>query len=522
MKTSKVTSNVARRIPSIAGITPQALFLVFSILIGLTASLTMPIGGGADEPSHLARVEQLANLQITPVSVGYAEDYAVDTVEAEENARLYGGWGDAALYDLATKGLLGFQAYQHDYTFPLWDDPESMSSLEYGENGTEAHVFSNASVNAPLIYAPYIVGFLIGRIMGLSVFWMVVLMRLVGLAVYILAAYWCIRIIPVGKWPLAIVAFLPATMASVSTVSADTVTAILAFAMVVLFVDFLLSNDISTSRWVALGVVSLLLPLAKMAYAPFLGFLIALPLLKPKLRSRSALIKLTAFFVGGLVLLLLWYSVIRGINTGAMWKLDISPGEQMQNVLAHPVHFLKAFLFSLPFYDVLQATTMGNQGTYSHAYYEDGGWLCVLLLCVATQLHDSREKPIPAEIQEKILLVFVVLCAVFLLSAFLVLLALYLTFTPVGSDCIDGVQARYFIPLAPLLLISISLLSQRGAQEGTDSSVASEKGEVGVSAVPAFCSAWDERRKRALTYGAVALSVLVYFAFVVAVVYSVF
>ena len=37
-------------------------------------------------------------------------------------------------------------------------------------------------------------------------------------------------------------------------------------------------------------------------------------------------------------------------------------------------------------------------------------------------------------------------------SAELIFLSLYVTWTPVGMDRIDGVQGRYFIPLLPMLL----------------------------------------------------------------------
>ena len=39
-----------------------------------------------------------------------------------------------------------------------------------------------------------------------------------------------------------------------------------------------------------------------------------------------------------------------------------------------------------------------------------------------------------------------------LCSIELIFVALYLTWTPVGMDRIDGIQGRYFIPLLPILL----------------------------------------------------------------------
>jgi hypothetical protein len=42
--------------------------------------------------------------------------------------------------------------------------------------------------------------------------------------------------------------------------------------------------------------------------------------------------------------------------------------------------------------------------------------------------------------------------AAVLSSIELIFVALYLTWTPVGADRVDGIQGRYFIPLLPVLL----------------------------------------------------------------------
>ena len=47
------------------------------------------------------------------------------------------------------------------------------------------------------------------------------------------------------------------------------------------------------------------------------------------------------------------------------------------------------------------------------------------------------------------------LAAVFATSAIATIAAMYVTYTPVGSSFIDGVQGKYFIPIATLLLLSI-------------------------------------------------------------------
>ena len=47
---------------------------------------------------------------------------------------------------------------------------------------------------------------------------------------------------------------------------------------------------------------------------------------------------------------------------------------------------------------------------------------------------------------------------IFVAVSAMIIGTLYLGFTPVGSDEIDGVQMRYFIPVLPILLVLIGKL----------------------------------------------------------------
>lgn len=503
-------------------ITPHFCFLFFALLTGITAALTTPAGGGLDEHTHILRVEQLANAQITPVEVGFAEGYEVNTDEEQNNARVYGGECDSAMSDLAYRGTHNLQERLYTYSFPLWDDRESATWLQYGSQGTSTQIFSNTSVNIPYVYLPYIIGFFLGRLLDLPVFWLIILMRLMGLAVYILIIYWCIRITPIGKWPLSVIAFSPPVVSTISNVSADTVTIVLAFSFIALFLDFLFNENIPASHWFALGFASVLLPTAKMAYAPLLGLLVILPLVQASLRNRTSITKLAAFFIGGIILLLFWYGIIKNINTGAMWKLDIDPNAQMHFILAHPLHFIKILVSSLPFFDVLQTASMGVQGRFSDAYFGKRGWLIVVIICIAAQLHEPDEKRIPNNIKENLVLIFSAISIIFLLSAFLVLMALYLTFNSIGSDIIDGIQPRYFIPLAPLVLLPISFLTQKGEKPGQDkgASTAMQKNAAPLSA--RTDRLWIKRCKNAMVAGIVVYSLAAYASFVVLIFHSVF
>ena len=77
-------------------------------------------------------------------------------------------------------------------------------------------------------------------------------------------------------------------------------------------------------------------------------------------------------------------------------------------------------------------------------------WLMafVLVLCIITLIDNDSDQLI-LSIKNKIVLFFSVAC-----SWGLVVTALYMTFTPVGLNVVNGVQGRYWGPLVlPLLLL---------------------------------------------------------------------
>jgi uncharacterized membrane protein len=51
------------------------------------------------------------------------------------------------------------------------------------------------------------------------------------------------------------------------------------------------------------------------------------------------------------------------------------------------------------------------------------------------------------------------------LSALAVVTMLYLTWTPLGGAAIEGIQGRYFFPLAPLVLMAF-YVRRRGVRKG--------------------------------------------------------
>ena len=348
---------------------------------------------------------------------------------------------------------MNLQTSQHEYSFPTWTDPQSNTLQAYGSQGEETHVFSNTAAYAPIVYLPHVLGFHLAKTLDLPVYWLVIFLRIIGLALYIAVTFWCIRAIPFGKWPFAVFASLPSTVSAVSTVTADTVTVVLSFMLITVFMRFICEKP-TRSDWIVLGITTILLPVAKMAYVPLILLVLIIPLVNIDLRKRRQLGTLAAFFVCGVLGFVIWYSLIKNINTGAMWKVGIDPSAQIAFITSHPFTYCKTIIYSLITPDVLQVTSTGVQTLLMKS-----GWLGVIVLCSSMLILDKRELKTPWLLDKKrTILVFTVFLIIFLACAILTITALYLTFTTPESSDVSGVQERYFIPFALLALLPIYLL----------------------------------------------------------------
>ncbi|TMJ32926.1 MAG: DUF2142 domain-containing protein [Alphaproteobacteria bacterium] len=81
--------------------------------------------------------------------------------------------------------------------------------------------FAGTEGYTPVVYAPYIVGAAIGRLLGLDLPEMLLLIRLLGLAAFTAVAAYAIAVTPILKWPFVLIALLPVSLYNRSVLSAD-------------------------------------------------------------------------------------------------------------------------------------------------------------------------------------------------------------------------------------------------------------------------------------------------------------
>lgn len=246
------------------------------------------------------------------------------------------------------------------------------------------------------------------------------------------------RLLPAAAWVFGTVGLMPMFLFLAGSMSADVVTVGLAFCATAAA----LRRDAGARLTrVALPLVSLLLALAKPAYV--LIPLLSLVRLRKGGERLVVLATMAATIAGAVVSAAMaraaWFPMRGDAVTDARAQLAF--------VLHHPFAFLR--------------TAVADYASHGMSYVDHFvgrlGWLDVglpraaivasLVLILYSALSLSTRIDLPAR-----LLSF----GVFASTLLVISLSQYVAWTPVGSSSIDGIQGRYFLPIAPALLLALS------------------------------------------------------------------
>jgi len=303
--------------------------------------------------------------------------------------------------------------------------------------------FTNTAVYSPVPYLPQAAGIFIARAFGLSPIAMTYAGRVSNLLVWACCGYICLRLLPVGHWTVALLALMPMTLYEVGSLSADASALAYSFLLIALCLRYALSEQprIGARKLVPIFIVAILLSLSKTAYTPLVFLFLLIPPARlggPRYFWTVALLLFAAAFGAGAA----WPQMIHASD------YSIVPGasfaRQLANLRAHPSVALSfgSKWFSIGFL----CSMVGKIGWYDTGIprWLSFAWLFILL--GVSLIDGSRDKLLM--LRQKLLM-----AAVAYFTMLTMALLVFLMFTQAGSDEVKGLQARYLIPLSPLLLL---------------------------------------------------------------------
>jgi uncharacterized membrane protein len=388
-----------------------------------------------------------------PLSAGYDEE--THFVRAWEMAHLYFIPNEQVGAKLPFPALYWELSYRRQ---PIVEAVEPGFWSRYGSLSLEAHDYVYANVETRSVYSPILLlpQALTLRYLGLSLRLPALAVyyacRLAGLISYLVLSWLAVRLIPYGKWLLAMLILSPMALFQASTVSADTISNGIGFLFMGATLAVAVSQQITWKHWAALlGLIAVLffakVNLIFLALLPFL----LIPPVKFKMKYGYALL-----MAGVLALLLVevvgWNIVAYSKFTRAL--AGANPREQLLFIGAHPLLFIK--IIAQDVWTNTPAYMQGWVGVYGYNYWPVPGLTYLLyplaVICI-TWTGDPEARGLRGATQGKRFRL--ILASLFVVGYLLSIISLYVAFTPVKSLVVAGVQGRYFTTVMPLLFLAL-------------------------------------------------------------------
>lgn len=391
-----------------------AMILIFGLLmVFMTPPLSFP-----DEAAHFTRAELITEGSLYP--------------------------------EITEKGI-----YIQDYYFNFQQSFHGVTILtpdnSYNDPITDHKGYWEWTTESPFYsYLFSALGILIAKLLSLTSIWALYLSRIANLIVYGAVAYFMIKIIPNFKLPLLVISTMPLCIAQASSPSYDAF--ILTFTLIILtFFIKMYSGEVNEKNLAIFFISVLLISLIKQPYIILSLLVLVIPYENEKLKKYSliaiaGLFILTILSAGSLFSTLFTTTVVQTHNTSTV--SNISFVGQTRYVLSNPLvifTLIKDMIFSIPDLFLLKANFFHYTG-YKGIKLINALYLLFFLgfsLFYKLDIDLDRKKR-------------GILAVIFLITYVGIYAIFYLTWSPVGSNTILGVQLRYFLPIIALVPLIFS------------------------------------------------------------------
>lgn len=432
--------------------TAQGAFVSIA-LVAITAFIFLiPAGWGLDEQSHVNRAYQISEGVFAPQLRADGKTYGGDIPQPLQDFEMLGhAWSN-----VVDRSKPYFE--RHDFQSQLEFDALARAPLT-SESPVISIDFTNAGASSAVVYLPAAAGFVVARLAHLDVGAMTVLARMLNGLAYVLLAFGAIKMLAASRWRWLVfaVALIPQMIFQASYVSADTVSNGVSLLFVAMTINLFVRRDTPSPAFLAfLAAATFGLVLAKPTYVVLAGLLVFVPnhrfgTARLGLSYKLVLGALTAGLTA--VVLLLTRDIAGAIREqrGAAAAL-IDPVGQVLSLVAHPTEIVLVPVRTLAFYG--RSWTDGAIALfgYNTVQLPEPFVSMVAATLLVLALAGGR---LPMRYA-------LALSGLGLATALAVIFALYATFNPVGARFSDGVQGRYFLPVAlPLFVGVVSLLPAR-------------------------------------------------------------
>ena len=410
------------------------LYLAGAITGSILFMLIVTPFAAADENNHIYKCLDLSNLVF-----GY---------EMPEDEKTHWLRDCEAFTKLGKKISIENYYYTAKNMFKTVDD-DGMSLQRIGDI-----VCNNKDI---IYYFPGVTGLTLGRALNLSEVATFTLGRLFTIAACVFLNYLALRKMPFYKTGFALVLLMPSVVSRIASITYDGMLMSYIFLFVAYVMHYIHSDEtIKIKDAIIMILTGIALTVGKGgAYVPFLLLLFLIPkknfgtkIKYPVIVAGSIFICLLAYCLCNLSLFTDIKESTQGTTNDLLWTEE--KGYTLHYIITNPVHSVK-----------LLAKTLISYGYqwYGELIGDGFGWLQIyvspfltliytLLIAVSALNINGEERSLSNKTR-------IVSMGVVLFSAALVILSMWIFWTPLNYGIIAGVQGRYFIPVFMLVVLAI-------------------------------------------------------------------
>jgi len=410
---------------------PAYFFITTSLVFGGVFILITPPFQAPDEASHFLRAYQISEF-----------NFSVDTIG--------GVTGGELPVDVKQTVLITTTNPSMEFKSNIkYDVGKTRAALMTNEDDSKRVVmgFASTAVNSPVSYVPQVIGMTPGRLLNLPPILQLYSGRIMNLIAWTSCVALAIKLIPRKKWAMVAIGLLPMALFQAASLSTD----VAATGLSAIFITYILhllhkKKQLKVKQLILLLCVAILLVLSKQVMFVLLGLLFLLPNELFASRVKAYAWRLGIIFTA-LLAFGLWLYIIRDIDPAATFANQQDQSAQLKFMLLNPFSYINT-LWNTYFFtwgDEITRSFIGNFGWVDaplSTFWVVFGYIeLTILLLMSYKAKEWLTK------NQKAL----VIC-VFVLFWLAVSTVLYLFYNPVGYKIIVGLQGRYFIPLAILLV----------------------------------------------------------------------
>lgn len=400
-------------------------YMTVYAIIGFIYIFVFPIGSLPDETNHFLRGYEITN------------GHFISELCENKNSKS-GGCADVTE---EIESVVANGHYMYDTNF------KKVAAKYRTKSKSRMINITNISMYSFVCYIPQALGILLGRILNLPILIWAYLARIFNFMLFLFLLNFSIKKMPYMKNMIVFISLLPITFQEAISMSADcmAIGSSLAFISYILYLSDS-KKKIDKKNLLIIFILSFLISMSKLVYLPLCLLSLIIPKEKFESTKKKYLILFFIIFVVGIINIC-WLKIasrfLMSISLGA------NPDLQLKYVMSHPMSFFAVIYRTINLnFDWYTYTMLGSSlGTLCvdiNPLYVKFNIIILLFLILFNEKNNINNII-------RFISLFICLCVFGLICA-----SLYLDWTPVANDVINGIQGRYFLPILPLIIIALN------------------------------------------------------------------